>query len=155
MRVSDLPGVRSRRAGVPGFTLPEVLMALFIMMLLFGGIITTYIQASYRAEWSGFSLAAQAAAIQQLEAAKSAVWDPTGTTLKDEISQLTNATSVLLDLPVTGTNTVYATNYPTIRLIQNGSYSNYLVRIDTVWPFRWRNQTVYFTNTVACYYAPD
>ena len=130
-------------------------MAVFIMMILFGAIITTYIQGAYRAEWSGYSLAAQSAAIQQLEAAKAAVWDPQQTPVMDQISQLTNVTSVLLDLPTTGTNTVYATNYPTVTLIKNATYSNYLVRIDTVWPFRWKSQTTYFTNTVACYYAPD
>jgi len=54
---------------------------------------------------------------------------------------------------------VYATNYTTVTLIQmtNGSYvySNYFVRVDTVWPFRWRNSTTYYTNTIAAYYAPD
>ena len=155
MRVLDLPGSRLPRAGVFGFTLPEVLIAVFIMMLLFGGIITTYIQGSYRAEWSGFSLAAQSAAIQQLEAAKCAVWDPQQTPVQDQIHNLTNITSVLLDLPVTSTNSVYATNYPTLTLIQNAPYSNYLLKIDTVWPFLWKNQLTYYTNTVACYYAPD
>ena len=125
------------------------------MMVLFAGIITAYIQGSYRAEWSGFSLAAQAAAIQQLESAKCAVWDPLQNPIKDEIHQLPSVTSVLLDLPVSGTNNVYATNYTTVTLIQNAPYSNYLVKVDTVWPFRWKNQTVYYTNTVACYYAPD
>ena len=81
--------------------------------------------------------------------------DPLQTPVKDEISQLPAVTSVLLDLPVSGTNYVYATNYITLCLIQSSPYSNYLVRVDTVWPFRWKNQTTYFTNTIACYYAPD
>ena len=129
MRVMDLPGTRGSKARTAAFTLVEVVMCVFIIMLVFGAIITAYIQTSYRAEWTGFSLAAQAAAVQQLEAAKCAVWDPLQTPVKDEISQLPLVTSVLLDLPVTGTNTVYATNYTTITLSDtNGrAYSNYLV----------------------------
>jgi hypothetical protein len=130
-------------------------ICVFIIMLVFAAIITAYIQTSYRAEWSGFSLAAQALAIQQLEAAKAAVWDPLQTPVKDEIKQLPLVTSALLDLPVSGTNYIYATNYTTRTLIANGLYSNYMVRVDTVWPFRWKSQVVYFTNTIADYYAPD
>jgi hypothetical protein len=132
-----------------------VVICVFIIMLVFAAIITAYIQTSYRAEWSGFSLAAQALAIQQLEAAKAAVWDPLQTPVKDEIKQLPLVTSALLDLPVSGTNYIYATNYTTRTLIANGLYSNYMVRVDTVWPFRWKSQVVYFTNTIADYYAPD
>lgn len=155
MRVLELPETRSPQASISGFTLAEVVVCVFIMMILFAGIITAYIQGAFRAEWSGYSLAAQAAAIQQLEAAKTAVWDPLQTPIKDEISQLPNVTSQPLDLPVSGTNTVYVTNYTTVTLLTNSIYSNYMVKVATVWPFRWRNQTAYYTNTVACYYAPE
>ena len=155
MHVMDSPGARRAPRHAPAFTLAEVVISVFIMMLVMAGIITGYIQASYRAEWSGYSLAAQAAAIQQLEAAKAAVWDPLQSPVKDEISQLPATTTTLLDLPVTGTNTVYATNHITVSLITYGTYSNYFVKVDTVWPFRWKNQIAYFTNTVADYYAPD
>jgi hypothetical protein len=124
-------------------------------MLVFGAIIGGYIQTSYRAEWTGYSLAAQAAAVQQLESAKCAVWDPQQTPVQDEISKLPLVTSTLLDLPVNGTNTLYATNYTTVTLMQNGVYSNYCVQVNTVWPFRWKNQTVYYTNTIVDYFAPD
>ena len=155
MRAIDLPGTSGPKTRTSGFTLAEVVICVFIIMLVFAAIITAYIQTSYRAEWSGFSLAAQALAIQQLEAAKAAVWDPLQSPVKDEIKQLPLVTSALMDLPVNGTNYIYATNYTTITLIQNGLYSNYMVRVDTVWPFRWKNQVVYFTNTLADYYAPD
>ena len=159
MRLMALSGTRGSNARTAGFTLAEVVVSVFIIMLVFAAIITAYIQTSYRAEWTGLSLAAQAAAVQQLEAAKCATWDPLSAPPKDEINQLPRVTSVLLDLPVTGTNTVYATNYTTITLktITQGAYtySNYLVKVDTVWPFRWKAQVVYFTNTVADYYAPD
>jgi type II secretory pathway pseudopilin PulG len=159
MRVMELPGTRWPAARTSAFTLPEVVIAVGIIMLVFGAIITSYIQSAYRAEWAGYSLAAQAAAIQQLEAAKSAVWDPLQTPVMDQISQLPLVTSTLLALPVSGTNMVYVTNYTTVALLQyqvNGvSYSNYFVTVNTVWPFRWKTQTVYFTNTIADYYAPE
>ena len=151
----DLPGIRGSKARTAAFTLAEVVICVGIMMLVFAAIITAYVQTSYRAEWAGYSLAAQAAAVQQLESAKAAVWDPLQTPVMDQISQLPLVTSVLLDLPVSGTNTLYATNYITVTLMQNGVYSNYFVQVNTVWPFRWKNQTVYFTNTIADYYAPE
>jgi len=126
------------------------------MMLLFGAIITAYIQASYRAEWSGYSLAAQALAVQELESAKAAVWDTQQSPVNDEISRLPRSSTALLDLPVSGTNFVWATVTNTITLIpSNGQYSNYMVKVSVTWPFRWKSQTVYFTNTIANYYAPD
>ena len=155
MRVMDLPGTCGSKARTAAFTLAEVVICVGIMMLVFAAIITAYVQTSYRAEWAGYSLAAQAAAVQQLESAKAAVWDPLQTPVMDQISQLPLVTSVLLDLPVSGTNTLYATNYITVTLMQNGVYSNYFVQVNTVWPFRWKNQTVYFTNTIADYYAPE
>jgi type II secretory pathway pseudopilin PulG len=151
----DLPGTCGSKARTAAFTLAEVVICVGIMMLVFAAIITAYVQTSYRAEWTGYSLAAQAAAVQQLESAKAAVWDPLQTPVMDQISQLPLVTSVLLDLPVSGTNTLYATNYITVTLMQNGVYSNYFVQVNTVWPFRWKNQTVYFTNTIADYYAPE
>jgi type II secretory pathway pseudopilin PulG len=155
MRAIDLPGTSGPKTRTAGFTLAEVVICVGIMMLVFAAIITAYVQTSYRAEWTGYSLAAQAAAVQQLESAKAAVWDPLQTPVMDQISQLPLVTSVLLDLPVSGTNTLYATNYITVTLMQNGVYSNYFVQVNTVWPFRWKNQTVYFTNTIADYYAPE
>ena len=155
MRLMALPGIRGAKARAAAFTLAEVVICVFIMMLLFAGILTAYIQTSYRAEWTGFSLAAQALAVQQLEHAKAAVWDPLQATNKDEIIQMPRTMTALLDLPVTGSNYVWATISNTITLIPNGDYSNYMVKVDVVWPFRWKSQVVYFTNTIAGYYAPE
>src|SRR5664279_5332421 len=152
MHVMALPAARWSKGRTAAFTLVEVVICTFIIMLVFGAIIGGSIQTSYRAEWAGLSLAAQAAGVQQLESAKSAVWDPQQTPVQDEISKLPLVTSTLLDLPVTGTNTVYATNTTTVTLLRNGIYSNYFVNVDTVWPFRWNNATAYYTNTIACYY---
>ena len=157
MRLIALPGIRGSKVPAAAFTLAEVVVCVFIIMVLFAGILTGYVQASYRAEWSGYSLAAQALAVQELESAKAAVWDTQATPVKDEIRMLATSSTTLLDLPVTGTNYVWATVTNTITLITHdgGQYSNYMVKVAVVWPFRWKNQTVYFTNTIANYYAPD
>ena len=155
MRLMALPVARESKGRTAAFTLVEVVICTLIIMLVFGAIIGGHIQTSYRAEWTGLSLAAQAAGVQQLESAKCAVWDPQQIPVQDEINKLPRVTSTLLDLPVSGTNTVYATNYTTVTLMQNGVFSNYCVQVDTVWPFRWKNQTVYYTNTIVAYYAPD
>ena len=155
MRVMDLPASSGATERTAAFTLVEVVMSTCIIMLVFGAIIGGYIQVSYRAQWAGLSLAAQAAGVQQLESAKCAVWDPQQIPVQDEINKLPRVTSTLLDLPVSGTNTVYATNTTTVTLMQNGVYSNYCVKVDTVWPFRWKAKTTYYTNTIVAYYAPD
>lgn len=134
-------------------------MSLGVIVLVFSGIINAYIQGALRAEWSGYSLAAQALAIQQLEQAKSAVWDTSSTSGKNEITNLATLSSAMLDLPISGTNAVWATNYVTVSsvAISNApSAANvYMVKVDTVWPFLRKGQRIYFTNTVANYYAPD
>ncbi len=161
MRVmASLPGSRGSKVRIAAFTLAEVLVSLLIIVLVYGAVVSAYIQSSYRAYWSGYSLAAQAAGVQQLEAAKAAVWDILQTPVHDEIYTnffvLSNGVnSVLLNLPCSGTNIVYATNYTTANLVINGIYSNYMVTVQTVWPFRWKGATTLYTNTVAGYFAPE
>jgi hypothetical protein len=155
MRLMALPATGESKARAAAFTLAEVVVCVFVMMILFAGILTAYIQTSYRAEWTGFSLAAQALAVQELESYKAAVWDPQQTPVNDEISKMKPPSVALLDIPVSGTNFIQATVTDTVTLLRNGPYSNYMVRVSVVWPFRWKNQTVYFTNTIADYYAPD
>jgi type II secretory pathway pseudopilin PulG len=95
---------------VAAFTLAEVVVCLAIVALLFGGIITGYMQGAYRAEWAGYNLAAQALAMQQLEQAKTAVWDKD----HNEFTNLVLKTWATMDLPISGTNRMYATNYVTV-----------------------------------------
>src|SRR5256885_420469 len=73
--VISAPVTKESLRGVAAFTLAEVVVCLAIVALLFGGIITGYMQGAYRAEWAGYNLAAQAQALQQLEQAKAAMWD--------------------------------------------------------------------------------
>ena len=153
----------SSRKPTSAFTLAEVVVSLALAGVAFAAILAAYNQAAYRAEWSGYSLAAQGLAVQQIEQAKCAKWDVLDTPPADEINNIRtnaalNVTVTNLDLPITGTNYVLATNYTTITSVTNPtipSITVYLVRVDTVWPFTWRNRTRYFTNTIADYFAPD
>lgn len=164
----NLPGKRPTSA----FTLAEVVIALGIMALIFGGIITANTQLATRAEWSGECLAAQALAIQQLEQARSAVWDVSVS--KNEMTNLNllnwtyNAATgtgagyswTNLDLPIAGTNNIVpATNFVTITLLTNvtglAAIRLQMVQVSTVWRFNGFGKTGVYTNTIATYYAPD
>lgn len=155
-----------------GFTLVEVVMSIGIMAFVFYALISTYLQASYRAEWSGCSLAAQALAVQQIEQAKSAVWD--NSIGENQLTNLTlnhwayNAatqtasgyTYTTLDLPISGTNVVIATNYVSIQMLYYNKVTNppvqvQLITVNTVWPFNMLGRMRWYTNTTATYCAPD
>ncbi len=158
------------------FTLAEVVTAIAIVATVFGGMIVAYIQAAKRAQWSGYSLAAQALAVQQLEQARAAVWDPSKPSKQNDLTNLvllsknivnpagmytmTGYSWTNLDLPTSGSNYVTATNYVTVRLMYYNNSSTpptqfQMLEVDTVWPFTWGNSTRFFTNTVCTYVAPD
>jgi type II secretory pathway pseudopilin PulG len=153
---------------VSAFTLAEVTISLVIAGMVFAGILTGYIQSAKRAEWTGYSLAAQAYGIQQLEQARSATWDVSST---PNVNQLTNPTLNMIgwafsgnawkgytwtniDIPYSGSNYVRATNFVTVSNVtvpSSPSVTVQSVRVDTVW--RYQNKNV--TNTMVNYYAPD
>ena len=155
-----------------GFTLVEVVFALAIVVVVFSGVIVAYTQASYRAEWTGYSLAAESLAIKQIEQARSARWDPANPngqvleiySLNLQNSNLTSQvltgyTWTNLDLPSSGNiNALRATNYVTVKPVtpvpSNANGSNLMVRVDTVWAFTWKKTKLY-TNTVCTFLAPD
>jgi len=158
------------------FTLAEVVIAIAIVAIVYGGMFMAYTQSTRRAQWTGYSLAAQALAVQQIEQARAAVWDPSKpendfTNLNLNSSSLTGGSTnyiftgytwTNLDLPTSGGNFVTATNYVTIRML---NYTNItgvqlqMVRVDTVWPFTWGSgagtTTKLYTNTICTYEAPD
>ncbi len=162
------PGERIsfRRRHDSGFTLAEVVICIVIAGLVFGGILTGYIQSAKKAEWSGYSLAAQAYGIQQLEQARAAVWDISSTTNVNQITNL-NMTGwaysanawrgyswTNIDIPYSGTNFIRATNFVTVSNVTVSvmpPVSLHSVRVDTVWRFQGEN----VTNTLVNYYAPD
>lgn len=166
------PGRVTRRAA--GFTLAEVVISIAVTGLVFGGVLTGYVQSARRAEWTGYSLAAQALAIQQIEQARSAVWDFSTGNGRNELTNLnllnpqynsstktrTGYSWATLDLPYSGTNVVRATNYVTVRMFYFNNNANppvqlQMMQVDTVWPLTRGTILRYYTNTVATYFAPD
>jgi hypothetical protein len=82
------------------------------------------------------------------------VWDDQ----HNEFTNILQMTWAVLDLPRTGTNKVYATNFVTVTTNQVSSSPDIfvqMVKVDTVWPYIRNGQVLYYTNTVADYYAPD
>jgi prepilin-type N-terminal cleavage/methylation domain-containing protein len=161
---------RIRGAGHLGFTLVEVVVALAIVTLLFSGILSAYIQSSRQAEWAGYSLAAQAVGIHQIEQARSGVWDCS--IGKNEVTNLnllawsynpvtgvgTGYVTNVLDLPVSGTNLVIVTNFVTVKTLGLTGFTNVqvqMVAVDTVWPFPTSTGMRLFTNRTASYLGPD
>ena len=135
------------------FTLAEVVVAMAITVMALAGIILGYIMAARQAEWSAYSLAAQSLATQRLEQTRAAKWDPRASPAVDEVV-LTNFPTVptnILDMPVSGTNVAYATNFTLITNVASGGYPLKMIRVDCVWSFRQRM----YSNTMATYRAPD
>lgn len=168
LKIESLENPAAKRPA-SAFTLAEVVMAVAITTLIFGGILTANVHLTKRAEWTGQSLAAQALAIQQLEQARSAVWD--NSLGKNELTNLNllgwtsngrvgkGYSHAILDLPISGTNYVRATNYVTITQLTNvtglAGVRLQMVQVDTVWRFRAFGSSRLHTNTVVTYYAPD
>ena len=172
MRVMDFKAARPRGRQVSAFTLAEVVIAIAIVAVVLGGMTVAYTQTTRRAQWTGYSLAAQALAIQQLEQARSAVWDTSTSPPRNELTNLslsswsysagvlTGYTWTNLDIPISGTNAVRATNYVTVRMLYLNGVSVppvlvQMVQVDTVWPFLWGNTNRFYTNSIATYCAPD
>jgi type II secretory pathway pseudopilin PulG len=134
------------------FTLVEVVTATAIGSLAFGGIIYGYLLCAQRAEWAAFSLAAQSLASMRLEQARACKWDPRGWPPVDElVTENFPERAEVLDVPVAGTNTVYATNTVTITQVSTTPPLK-VIRVDCTWRFYRRGL---FTNTVVTYRAPD
>lgn len=152
-------------------TLTEVVISVAILTMVFSGILLGYVAASREAEWTGYSSAASALAIQQLEQARTAVYDPAQTPVLNQITNLALLGRVFtasngvtrgytwtnLDVPISGTNYTRATNFVTIKPISYyaGTITMMMVQVDTVWPFPSGTTNRLFTNTMVNYYGPD
>lgn len=135
-----------------GITLVEVVLSLAIMGISLGAIIMGYTMSARRAEWSAYSLAANSLAMQRLEQSRAAKWDLLTTPVIDElVSTNFPVQTSILDVPISGLNIAYATNYTQITSV-SATPPLRMVRVDCVWPFK--NQGL-FTNTMITYRAPD
>lgn len=140
------------KTGREGFTLAEVVISMAIASLAISGVIYGYVMTAQRAEWSSYSLAAQSLALQRIEQARACKWDPAGYPPVDELVSSNFGVVVdILDIPMSGTNVVYATNYTTITTVTANPPLR-MIRVDCCWMFQKRGA---FTNTVATYRGPD
>ena len=91
-------------------------------------------------------------AMQRLEQSRACKWDPEATPAADELVSNNFPTLVsVLDIPRTGSNVVFATNFTTITTISTDPALK-MISVETVWPFI--NGRL-FTNIIATYRAPD
>ncbi|HEX7860845.1 MAG TPA: prepilin-type N-terminal cleavage/methylation domain-containing protein [Verrucomicrobiae bacterium] len=134
------------------FSLVELVIATAIGALTVGGSMYAYVFSARRAEWSAYSLAAHSLAMQRIEQARAAKWDPKGFPPVDElVSTNFNARVDVLDIPISGTNISYATSITSIASVSlNPPLKK--IRVDCTWSFVSGRS---FTNTVVAYRAPD
>lgn len=136
-----------------GFTLIETVIALGIGALILVGLVFGYVMSSQRAEWSAYSLAAQSLAIQRLEQTRAVKWDPLAYPPVPDPLVPSNfpPSREIMDIPVSGGQIIWATNFTTISDIPGPSPVK-MIQVDCVWEFGARGV---FTNTIATYRAPD
>ncbi len=135
-----------------GISLIEVVISIAILGGAVGAIINGYVYATHQAEWSAYSLAAHSLAVQRLEQARAAKWDPQGYPSVDRVTQANfPVTTAILDVPLSGTNYVIATLTTSVTTVTANPPTK-MVRVDCRWPFMNRG---WFTNTIVSYRAPD
>jgi len=143
----------SSRKRCSALTIIEVVIALALSALTFGGIVSGHIFAARKAEWSAYSLAAQSLAMQRMEQARSAKWDllaspPVNQLIQANFPPINND---VLDIPISGSNIVYASTTTTISSVST-NVPLVLIRVECVWPFMDRG---FFTNSIQTYRSPD
>jgi hypothetical protein len=143
-----------KTSGEGAFTIAEIIVCFAIMALVIGGMLTAYSNAALFTERAGYQLAAQCLAVQQVERVRAALWDTTTTPIVDNTTNLPAITIALLELPIAGTNAIYATNQLTVTTITNSANPPVVVKmiqVYTTWP--WNNTVM--SNVMICYRAPD
>lgn len=151
MIMRRIPSCSPRRLA-RAFSLPELVISSGLAATGLGGMIYGYVMAAKNAEWSAYQLAAHSLAMQRLEQARSAKWDLQATPVVDELVA-TNFPAVIevLDIPISKTNVVYATNVTTISTISTTPPLK-MISVNCTWQFI---SGKVFTNIVVTYRAPD
>ncbi|HWY31888.1 MAG TPA: type II secretion system protein [Candidatus Acidoferrum sp.] len=149
------------RAAWAGFTLVEILVALFVFMMVSSGIIYGYVQANRMVQWSSISLAAQSFASQGAEQARAANWNPNGYPMTsnfpgafDELAptnEVFSGSNYVLDVPSKGAPgssdfCFYVTNYVTVTSLSVNPNLRQ-IRSDAVWRF-YLTGTLYTNTTI-------
>lgn len=127
-------------------------MSLAIAAMTVAGIIYGYLLSAQRAEWSAYSLAAQSLTLQRLEQARAAKWDPQGWPAVDELVSSNFPVLVeILDIPISKTNVVYATNTTTITTLSTNPHLK-MIEVRCAWMLLSKGP---FTNTLVTYRTAD
>jgi len=128
---------KRRQAGFVG-GLWEVLIAFVIVAVSFGTIVGGYMSGAVKAQWSGYSLAAQTMASHALEQTRSATWDIAtqntqitnmpllnkSLTVSGSTWTMTGYMTNILDVPWSSTNYVTATNFISIKVFFANGITN-------------------------------
>lgn len=143
---------RTKAKRLLAFTLVEQMFAMVLAGITVSAVVSGFWQSVSNAEWSAYSLAAQSIAMQRLEQTRAAKWDPYAYPAVDNLQQ-TNFLdrTEILDVPVAGGRTLYATNRTRITQVSSSPPLR-MIEVECTW--RFFNRGV-FTNTVATYRAPD
>jgi prepilin-type N-terminal cleavage/methylation domain-containing protein len=152
-KAADHAGQHSVGLGAnSAFTLLEVVIAMAILGVSLGGILTLYVRSAQRADWSGYSVSAQMMALSGLEQCRAAKYDPNGSPPTDALVS-TNFPSRMdiLDPGTVNGITSYGTNTTTILTISTNPLLK-MVRVDCTWTYPGRGV---FTNSVFTYRAPN
>jgi len=128
------------------------MISIAIATISIGGIVVGFNVAARRAEWSACSTAAQLMAMRGIEQTRAAKWDPLGYPPVDDLvaGNFPNVVAAL-NIPLSNTNAVSATNRTSITLVSANPPLK-TVRVDCIWSLLSRGP---FTNSVITYRAPD
>jgi Tfp pilus assembly protein PilV len=146
-----------------GMTLPDVVMALFVFILVVSGIVYGYVQMNRMATWASWSLAAQSCASEGLEQARGAQWNELGGMDQWEtvwgITNLYQANGAPYVFTQTNTLDVPSTGQP-ISVINNITVTTWsanppvrMIRSDCIWTYPITGQLC--TNTLITLKSPD
>jgi Tfp pilus assembly protein PilV len=143
---------RRNDTGKRAFSLIETLIAFLVAGIAISALVSAFVASMRMAESSAYSLAANSLAVQGLEQIRAAKWDAVTFPNVDEVvtSNFPPVVSVL-DVPRSGTNIVYATNFFSITTVSTNPLLK-LIRIDCV--YRFMNRGL-FTNTMVSYRATE
>lgn len=154
MRVVRSSDRKAVARGAHGFTLAEVVISMAMAALTVSGVISCYLMAVQRSEWTAASTAAQQLAMDRMAQLRALRWEVSwegDTTRTNELlagSYVDEAEA--LDLPQTGTVPLMATNHVTVTRLDDPPLL--LLRVDCVWSLLSRGP---FTNTLVSYRASD
>ncbi len=125
-----------------------------IAALTVSSIISCYLMAVQRSEWTAASTAAQQLAMDRMSQLRALRWEVSWEGDTTRTNELLAGNYVdgaeALNLPQTGTVPLLATNYVTVRRLYDPDLL--LLRVDCVWSLLSRGP---FTNTLVSYRASD